>query len=516
MGCELAAKKAKLADLTARYTEMVPEVIRTKQEVADLEKRIAEAQRSASNLAAEDPNADSPIPVAGPPLAMEEIRRMRAQLKAARAEIASLKKEKGEIRKTIADVEQKIEQSPRREQEMISLIRDYENQKNSYDDLLKKKLEADVSQNLEKRQKGTQFQILDPANLPEAPFQPDRKKVMGVSLLLALVLGFGGTIAWEAMDLRLRDVRDFRHLYKVPILGYIPVFQDQQYPAGASRAPGGGLRRTDHVHHGVFHLPAGVPRQDPDHPELLAEGCMKIPFLDFYRDRQAGATDRYTLFQSKDQIFTEQYKNFSARFEYAVDTRGCKVVAISSAVAGEGKTVSTVNLASNLASTGRKKVLLIDLDLRKSDLAKGLRFPSIPGLVELLEGTASLNEVLRFVIAQGLHVIPSGKRVSNPWGLLSGEKFRIFLQELRDQYDVILLDTAPMLPVSDTLVLRDLVDGIVLVHRLGYTPHNLFRQALEDIGEKKLLGVLLNGVEPQSERYYRKYYGKYYTKPDTQ
>jgi hypothetical protein len=94
---------------------------------------------------------------------------------------------------------------------------------------LKKKLEADVSQNLEKRQKGTQFQILDPANLPEVPFQPDRKKVMGISLLLALVLGFGGTIAWEAMDLRLRDVREFRHLYKVPILGYIPVFQDQQY-----------------------------------------------------------------------------------------------------------------------------------------------------------------------------------------------------------------------------------------------------------------------------------------------
>ena len=243
---------------------------------------------------------------------------------------------------------------------------------------------------------------------------------------------------------------------------------------------------------------------------------MKIPLLDFYRDRQAKATDRHTLLQSKDQIFTEQFKNFCARFEYAVDVRGCKIVAISSAIAGEGKTVSTVNLASNLASTGRKKVLLIDLDLRKSDLAKGLRFPSIPGMVELLGGTASLNEVLRLVNAHGLNVIPSGKLISNPWGLLAGEKFRIFLQEIRDRYDVILLDTAPMLPVSDTLVLRDLVDGIVLVHRLGYTPHNLFRQALEDIGEKKLLGVLLNGVKPQSERYYQRYYGKYYNKRDGQ
>ena len=241
-----------------------------------------------------------------------------------------------------------------------------------------------------------------------------------------------------------------------------------------------------------------------------------IPFLDFHRDRQPGATDRYTLFQSKDQIFTEQYKNFSARFEHAIDTRGYKVVAISSAVAGEGKTVSTVNLASNLASTGRKKVLLIDLDLRKSDLAKGLRFVSTPGMVELLQGSADLNEVLRFVITQGLHVIPSGKLVSSPWGLLAGERFRTLLQELREQYDVILLDTAPILPVSDTLVLRDLVDGIILVHRLGYTPHNLFRQAIEDIGEKKLLGVLLNGVEPQSERYYQRYYGKYYIRKTAQ
>lgn len=243
---------------------------------------------------------------------------------------------------------------------------------------------------------------------------------------------------------------------------------------------------------------------------------MKIPFLWRDQDRKGEATDRYTLFQRKDQNFAEQYKNFCSRFEFSVEKRDCKIIAITSAVAGEGKTVSTVNLAVDLASTGRKKVLLVDLDLRKSDLAKGLRFRSTPGMVELLEGTAALDEVLRFVITQGLHVIPSGKRVSDPWGLLTGEKFRTFLQELRDQYDVILLDTAPMLPVSDTLVLRDLVDGVVLVHRLGYTPHNLFRQALEDIGEKKLLGVLLNGVEPQSERYYQRYYGKYYIQREGQ
>jgi polysaccharide chain length determinant protein (PEP-CTERM system associated) len=224
---ELESKKARLAELNERYTEMFPEVTRTKQEVAVLERRIVEARRSAA-LAAGDANEDPQIAAVSPP-GSDENRRMKAQLKTTVAEIASLKKEREEIRKSISSVERKIEQSPRREQEMISMVRDYENQKRSYDDLLRKKLEADVSQNLEKRQKGTQFQILDPANLPEEPFQPNRKMVMGISFVLALVLGFGSAIVWEVMDLRLRDVRDFRHFYKVPILACIPTFQEDGY-----------------------------------------------------------------------------------------------------------------------------------------------------------------------------------------------------------------------------------------------------------------------------------------------
>ena len=227
---ELAEKKAKLAELSVRYTDMVPEVSRAKQDVTEIERRIEEARRTATALGAGSKNADHKAPEEELSSAgIDENRNQGPQWKAVTGEIASLKKEKEGIRKKIASAEQKISQSPMREQEMISLIRDYENQKNSYDDLLKKKLAADVSQNLEKRQKGTQFQILDPANLPQEPFQPNRMRVMAVALLLALFLGFGGAIAWEATDLRLRSVRDFRHLYKVPILGTIPVYQDQQY-----------------------------------------------------------------------------------------------------------------------------------------------------------------------------------------------------------------------------------------------------------------------------------------------
>jgi polysaccharide chain length determinant protein (PEP-CTERM system associated) len=229
MLAELAQKKARLADLAARYTERYPAVLTLKQEVAALEKRIAGMQGAASGATAGGDKSASPANMTASPLATGENRRMRAQMDSSAVEIASLKKERKEIERSIAVVEQKIERSPRREQEMISLLRDYENQKKSYDDLLQKKLEADVAQNLEKRQKGTQFQILDPANLPEEPFQPDRKKVMGISLLLAIALGFGGTIGLESINVTLRDARDFKHYYKVPILACIPVVHDRKY-----------------------------------------------------------------------------------------------------------------------------------------------------------------------------------------------------------------------------------------------------------------------------------------------
>ena len=240
---------------------------------------------------------------------------------------------------------------------------------------------------------------------------------------------------------------------------------------------------------------------------------MKIPFLGRTESPPNESAGQESLFHRSDPMFVEQFKSLSSRFEYRIDVMQCKVVAVTSAVAGEGKTVSTVNLAMNLASSGRKKVLLVDVDLRKCDLAKEVGVDPVPGLTEHLAGSAGIKEILRNAETQGLSIIPGGMRISAPWELLSGERFRNFLKEARERFDLILLDTPPIVPVSDTHALRDFVDGFVLVYRLGHTPHPMFRQALDDIGEKKLLGVVLNGVERFSERYYQRYYGKYYTGP---
>lgn len=214
----------------------------------------------------------------------------------------------------------------------------------------------------------------------------------------------------------------------------------------------------------------------------------------------------------RDSLYIEQFKALRAKFEYRVDMHNYKVVAVTSAIAGEGKTVSSANLAKGLASSGRKKVLLIDLDLRKTDLANAMGIDSKPGISEFLAGGVEIQEVLHETKFGGLRVIPAGSRVSAPADLISGAKFRALVKQLCDQFDVILLDTPPVIPVADTINLRDQVDGFLLVYRIGFTPYPMFRQMLDDLGTTQILGVILNGVEPKTDRYYQRYYGKYYRK----
>lgn len=240
---------------------------------------------------------------------------------------------------------------------------------------------------------------------------------------------------------------------------------------------------------------------------------MKIPLLSGMKPAHRTGEQALSFGKGEpDPVYLEQFKALRAKFEYKVDMLNFRVVAVTSAVAGEGKTGSCVNLATNLASAGRKKVLLIDMDLRKSDLAHQMNLPSLPGLSEFLAGSAGLKDIVRTSAVKGLYVIPAGSRISAPADLLSGDKFRAFLKDSRGSFDVVLLDTPPIIPVADTLILRDQADAFIFLFRAGFTPHALFRQAVEEIGDKNILGVILNCLEPQQERYYQKYYGKYYRK----
>jgi len=239
---ELTEKRSQLTALSTKYTDRYPEIRRLKVEIGQQEKRLADL------IAKEGPSGSSPGLVRRSSNAgtgsydeapgsreREEIGRLRAQIKGLDSEIASLRNDRQGIENTIAGLEARVENSPRREQEMVSLTRDYENLKSSYNDLLKKKLDAEVSQNLEERQKGEQFQILDPANLPQKPFTPDRQKVLGIAFASALLIGFGGAFGLEMINPTLRGKREFQHYFNVPVLASIPIIRDTEYEARKNR-----------------------------------------------------------------------------------------------------------------------------------------------------------------------------------------------------------------------------------------------------------------------------------------
>lgn len=212
----------------------------------------------------------------------------------------------------------------------------------------------------------------------------------------------------------------------------------------------------------------------------------------------------------EDPLFHEKFKGLRAMVEQKADLHQKRLLGITSSIAGEGKTITCVQLGRSLASTGRKKVLLVDVDIRKADLTHGMGARRAPGLTEYLLGGASLQQILRPTRIPDLFLIPSGTEANSPGDLLAGDKFKSFLQEIRTMYEMILLDTPPVLPVADTPTIRDLTDGFLFVYRAGFTPYTMLRQAMEELGEKHVLGAVLNGVEVASDSYYRKYYGAYY------
>ena len=214
-----------------------------------------------------------------------------------------------------------------------------------------------------------------------------------------------------------------------------------------------------------------------------------------------------------DPFFIERIKRLRAKFQYRMETLQKKVVAVTSSVAGEGKTILSTSLAAILALEGRKKVLLIDMDLRNSELVKMVDIPQVPGLSEFIKGEAKLEKILQNSLFDGLHIIPCGTKIIDPGDLIAGKTFGSFIKEIQADYDFVIIDTPPVIPVSDALSIRELVDGYIFVVGSKYATHSVIKQAIDEIGENRVLGVIINGVALEKKGYYKQYYGKYYNAP---
>lgn len=232
---ELAMRKKKLEELSQKYTPLYPAVVQARWEVEQLEEQIAALRRAArktreeSARGAANPSASKSTPDLVPPgVDAGELRRLRGQVASIDLEIVALKRENANNASTTDQIQRRVERVPQREQEMIALSRDYDNLKKSYEELLRKKLDAQISQKLEETQKGEQFQVLEPANLPTRPSKPNRPLVLGLSLLASLAIGVGGAFGLEMLDPTLQGTKEFKSFFDVQILACLPVIRDDR------------------------------------------------------------------------------------------------------------------------------------------------------------------------------------------------------------------------------------------------------------------------------------------------
>jgi protein-tyrosine kinase len=192
-----------------------------------------------------------------------------------------------------------------------------------------------------------------------------------------------------------------------------------------------------------------------------------------------------------------------------------KMIVITSAVAGDGKTTTALNLAGALAHAPEARILVVDLDLRTPSIGNRLGLGSqSPGLVDLiLHQDLALEDVALWHPQMRLAVVPAGRAATLTYELLKSPRLGAFLQEARRQFDYIVLDTPPLVPVPDSRLIADWADGFVMIVAAHRTPRPLLEEALNLMNPKKLIGIVFNGDDRPLSGYYGYYYGYGHRRP---
>jgi len=208
---------------------------------------------------------------------------------------------------------------------------------------------------------------------------------------------------------------------------------------------------------------------------------------------------------NENSVGAEQFRTLRTRLYQIRETAPLKKILVTSAVASEGKSFVATNLAQSIARERDRKVLLIDSDLRNPSLHKPLAAALTPGLSDYLRGQASDPEIVQHGQEGNLCFIPAGTQGSDPSELLSNGMFDKLLDRLAPLFDWVIIDSPPCLPVSDANVLGGMCDGVLLVVRARSTPSAAVEKARKELQKRKLIGTIMNGVEPSNT--YGGYYG---------
>lgn len=385
----------------------------------------------------------------------EEVKELTQKIIAEEVKNQSLQTSIKELDKIVEGYEARFMKLPKNTIELARLKRNSEALEKLYLMIEQRYQEALIN---EQSQPGNVL-IIDEARVAQFPSKPNRKLIIIIGFLLGAGLAVGYVFVKNYFDDTVKSPDDIEHR-NINVLAWIPHFDSS-------------IAGDQTVQFIVDKLPDSIP--------------------------------------------SEAFRALRTRIQFSrINTESLKTILITSSAPQEGKTTIAVNLAGSFAHS-KKKVLLIDCDLRKPSVHKLFEKEKVPGLIDYLVGSVKLEEVLMKSKIQNLSFISSGTIPPNPAEMLDSQEMRNFLKQLREKFDLIILDSPPIIAVTDSEILTSMVDGTLLVVSSENTEIDMMERSVELIRREntQFLGTVLNNFSYKSGygSYYKYYY--YYSRPET-
>ncbi|HWQ36246.1 MAG TPA: polysaccharide biosynthesis tyrosine autokinase [Blastocatellia bacterium] len=409
----------------------------------------------------------------------EQVEQLKKQLVEAKAKIVKniatqyqvAKQREAKLSAALSQSKGEAIQQNRESIELNMLRQKLDTDRKIYDDLLQQLRRAGVESEFQP----TNIRVVQTAEVPLYPVKPRKVLNLGLAVLVGLALGVGLAFFREYLDNTIRTAEDVEKIVKLPPLGAIPSLQ------------------------------------------VLARRRM----LNYEPNENGQQNGSLTLVHSNSELlsqheslssFAEAYRALRTSILLSSAEHAPRAIMVTSSYPAEGKTTIVANTAISLAQTDAR-VVVLDADMRRPRCHKILRLNNDVGLSNYLSGRAEIDDLIQKHAIPNLHVITAGPVPPNPAELLSSTRLRKLIEELCERFDHVIIDSPPVINVSDALIVSPLVDGVVIVVKGGQTPREAVlrtRQALFEVNAR-VFGVVLNSIDLDADRYYYKYKYSYYS-----
>lgn len=377
------------------------------------------------------------------------------------------------LRAAVVKYNEKMSQLPDTEVQLARLERNYKINEKTYTMLIEKYEEAKIAE----KSKLGKIRIVEEARIPDVPIKPNKKMNMMIAIVLGLGLGIGAALLVHSLDSKIRTFDDVRKYVSLPVLGTIPLIQTDDI-------------ELDNIEQKI----------------RTTKGSEREKYKIILQQIQEKLITNYSPKSSVAEAFRILRTNIISRKKNS----DCTTLLITSSGPKEGKSTIQANMATALAQMDAK-VILVDLDLRRPMVHTIMGFDKEIGISDfLMDKSTEIEKVIKKSNVENLDIITSGIIPPNPSELLASKRMDEAIESLKEKYDYILFDSPPVIAVTDSMVMANKVDMLILAIRVDQADKNVVKRTKELLENIKvdIAGVVINGIQPH--RYYNSYEYNYY------